>query len=486
MEQNESGLLKQQCYIHGHWLDAKNGSEMVISNPCDGGPIATVPNMGEEETQMAISSSEKAQKLWQQQSGHERSQQLLSWFELILANKDPLAELLTLEQGKPIKEAHGEITYAASFIQWYAEEAKRVSGELIASPSSENRIVVMKQAVGVTAAITPWNFPAAMITRKAAAALAAGCSMIVKPAPDTPLTALALAELADQAGIPAGVLNVITGDAKAIGKTLCESPVVRKLSFTGSTQVGRILMAQCAPTIKKLSLELGGNAPFIVFEDADIDAAVEGAIQSKFRNAGQTCVCANRIYVHESIYHQFSGKFAAAVTQLKVGRGDEDGTDIGPLINHQAVKKVQQHVDDALEKGARLLAGGKTTLVANAQKGHFFEPTVLTNMNDLMRIAKEETFGPVAPLFSFSDTDDVIRKANDTEYGLAAYFYAKDLSKVWLVAEALEYGIVGVNTGIISNEVAPFGGVKSSGLGREGGHQGLEEYLETKYINMKV
>ncbi|WP_133407713.1 NAD-dependent succinate-semialdehyde dehydrogenase [Parashewanella tropica] len=486
MDQSNAGVLKQQCYIHGRWLDANDGVEMLITNPCDGSPVATVPSMGMEEVQLAINSSEKAQKQWAKKSSHERSQTLMNWYELILKNQDSLSELLTLEQGKPLAEAKGEITYAASFIKWYAEEAKRVSGELLSPPNTENRLMVVKQAVGVTAAITPWNFPAAMITRKAAAALAAGCSMIVKPAPETPLTALALAELADQAGIPAGVLNVVTGDAEIIGEALCASPIVRKLSFTGSTQVGRLLMAKCAPTVKKLSLELGGNAPFIVFEDADIDEAVKGALQSKFRNAGQTCVCANRIYVHESVYHEFSGKLASLVAQLKVGCGDDKGVDIGPLINRKAIDKVQSHLNDAITKGATLLVGGKQVTKSVNEQGNFFEPTVLTDVNKSMLIAKEETFGPIAPLFSFKDEQDVIQQANDTEFGLAAYFYAKDMSKIWRVSEALEYGIVGVNTGLISNEVAPFGGIKASGLGREGGHQGIEEYLDIKYINMKI
>ncbi|MGK0410967.1 MAG: succinate-semialdehyde dehydrogenase/glutarate-semialdehyde dehydrogenase, partial [Shewanella psychromarinicola] len=419
---------------------------------------------------------------WRALTAKDRGQKLRRWFELIHQHSDDLALLMTTEQGKPLAEAKGEVGYAASFIEWFAEEAKRIYGVTIPGHQADKRITVIKQPVGVTAAITPWNFPAAMITRKAAPALAAGCTMVVKPAPQTPFTALALAELAERAGIPAGVLSVVTGDSIAIGKAMCESPIVRKLSFTGSTPVGIKLMEQCAPTLKKLSLELGGNAPFIVFNDADINAAVEGAMIAKYRNAGQTCVCANRIYVQAGVYDEFAKRLAVAVTQLKVGLGTDAGVTTGPLINADAVAKVQRHLDDAVAKGAQIIAGGKP----HALGGYFFEPTILTGVNREMLVATEETFGPLAPLFKFDEVDDVIKQANDTEFGLAAYFYSRDISLVYKVAEALEYGMVGVNTGLISTEVAPFGGIKSSGLGREGSKFGIEEYLEMKYICMSV
>ncbi|MGL5487680.1 MAG: NADP-dependent succinate-semialdehyde dehydrogenase [Shewanella sp.] len=479
---NDPSLLRQQCYINGQWCDAHSKETVAITNPATGAVIACVPVMGQAETQAAIAAAEAALPAWRALTAKERGAKLRRWFELLNENSDDLALLMTTEQGKPLTEAKGEVTYAASFIEWFAEEAKRIYGDTIPGHQGDKRIMVIKQPVGVTAAITPWNFPAAMITRKAAPALAAGCTMVVKPAPQTPLTALALAVLAERAGIPAGVFSVITGDAIAIGNEMCNNPVVRKLSFTGSTNVGIKLMAQCAPTLKKLSLELGGNAPFIVFDDANIDAAVEGAMIAKYRNAGQTCVCANRIYVQAGVYDEFAEKLSMAVAKLKVGEGITAGVTTGPLINTAAVEKVQSHLEDAINKGATVLAGGK----AHELGGNFFEPTVLTNVDKSMRVAREETFGPLAPLFKFTDVDDVIKQANDTEFGLAAYFYGRDVSLVWKVAEALEYGMVGVNTGLISTEVAPFGGMKSSGLGREGSKYGIEEYLEIKYICMSV
>jgi len=479
---NDPSLLRQQCYINGQWCNAHSKETVAITNPATGAVIACVPVMGQAETQAAIAAAEAALPAWRALTAKERGAKLRRWFELLNENSDDLALLMTTEQGKPLTEAKGEVTYAASFIEWFAEEAKRIYGDTIPGHQGDKRIMVIKQPVGVTAAITPWNFPAAMITRKAAPALAAGCTMVVKPAPQTPLTALALAVLAERAGIPAGVFSVITGDAIAIGNEMCNNPVVRKLSFTGSTNVGIKLMAQCAPTLKKLSLELGGNAPFIVFDDANIDAAVEGAMIAKYRNAGQTCVCANRIYVQAGVYDEFAEKLSMAVAKLKVGEGITAGVTTGPLINTAAVEKVQSHLEDAINKGATVLAGGK----AHELGGNFFEPTVLTNVDKSMRVAREETFGPLAPLFKFTDVDDVIKQANDTEFGLAAYFYGRDVSLVWKVAEALEYGMVGVNTGLISTEVAPFGGMKSSGLGREGSKYGIEEYLEIKYICMSV
>ena len=478
----DPSLLRQQCYINGQWCDAQSKETVAIANPATGAVIASVPVMGQVETQAAIAAAEAALPAWRALTAKERGAKLRRWFELLNENSDDLALMMTTEQGKPLAEAKGEVTYAASFIEWFAEEAKRVYGDTIPGHQGDKRIMVIKQPVGVTAAITPWNFPAAMITRKAAPALAAGCTMVVKPAPQTPFTALALAVLAERAGIPAGVFSVITGDAIGIGNEMCSNPIVRKLSFTGSTQVGIKLMEQCAPTLKKLSLELGGNAPFIVFDDANIDAAVEGAMIAKYRNAGQTCVCANRIYVQEGVYDEFARKLSIAVGKLKVGEGITEGVTTGPLINRAAVEKVQSHLEDALSKGATVVAGGKP----HSLGGNFFEPTVLTHVDSSMRVAREETFGPLAPLFKFTDVDDVIKQANDTEFGLAAYFYGRDISLVWKVAEALEYGMVGVNTGLISTEVAPFGGMKSSGLGREGSKFGIEEYLEIKYICMSV
>jgi len=479
---NDLQLLRQQCYINGEWRDADNKESTIICNPANAEAIASVPMMGQTETQQAIQAAEKALPAWRSLTAKERGALLRCWFDLLNEHADDLAMLMTTEQGKPLAEARGEVAYAASFIEWFSEEGKRIYGDTIPAHQRDKRLIVIKQPVGVTAAITPWNFPAAMITRKAAPALAAGCTMVVKPAPQTPFTALALAELAHRAGIPAGVFNVITGDAKTIGDELCANPVVRKLSFTGSTAVGIKLMAQCAPSLKKLSLELGGNAPFIVFNDADLDAAVEGTIIAKYRNAGQTCVCANRLYIQEGVYEAFTEKLILAVDKLKVGNGLDAGVTTGPLINKDAVLKVQRHLDDAILKGAKVVIGGKS----HRKGGNFFEPTIITNANSSMLIAREETFGPLAPLFKFSDIDDVIRQANDTEFGLAAYFYGRDISLVWKVAEALEYGMVGVNTGLISTEVAPFGGVKSSGLGREGSKYGIEEYLEMKYICLSV
>jgi succinate-semialdehyde dehydrogenase/glutarate-semialdehyde dehydrogenase len=466
-----------QCYVDGQWIGEP---KVPVTNKATGEIMARVPDFGEAETRAAIAAASRAQPAWAKLLAKERSKLLRRWFDLITANTRELALLLTSEQGKPLAEAAGEIAYAAGFIEFFAEEAKRVYGETIPAFKANTRIVVIKQPVGVVAAITPWNFPAAMITRKAGPALAVGCTMVLKPASETPLTALALAALAEQAGIPNGVFNVVTGKASAVGKELTSNPDVRMLTFTGSTEIGRILMAQCAPTIKKLGLELGGNAPFIVFDDADLDQAVQGAMASKYRNAGQTCVCANRIYVQEGVYDAFAGKLAAEVKRMKVGPGTEEGVTAGPLINKAAVEKVEEHVADALKHGARVVVGGKR----HALGGNFYEPTVLANVTRQMLVAREETFGPVAPLFKFKTEADAIAQANDTPFGLAAYFYARDLGRVWRVAEALESGIVGINEGIISNEVAPFGGYKQSGLGREGSHHGIEEFLEIKYMLM--
>lgn len=482
MQLQDSSLLHEKCYINGQWLDANSSATITVTNPANGDVLGTIPNMGAAETQTAIEAAEAALPAWRGLTAKERTTKMQAWFRLMMENQDDLGLMMTLEQGKPLAEAKGEIAYAASFIEWFAEEAKRVYGETIPGHQPDKRILVIKQPIGVAAAITPWNFPSAMITRKAGAALAAGCTMVIKPAAETPYSALALAELAERAGIPAGVLNIVTGDAVAIGGVLTSSPIVKKLSFTGSTPVGIKLMEQSAPTLKKLSLELGGNAPFIVFDDADLDAAVEGAMISKYRNAGQTCVCANRIYVQEGVYDEFAAKLTEAVSKLKVGNGLESGSTTGPLISDAAVSKVQSHLQDAIEKGATILTGGKPHELG----GTFFEPTIISNADSSMKVAREETFGPMAPLFKFSDVDDVISQANDTEFGLAAYFYSNNLSQVWKVAEALDYGMVGINTGLISTEVAPFGGVKASGLGREGSHHGIEEYLEMKYLCMSV
>lgn len=476
-----AALLKNNLtLLAGQWVGADSGETISVTNPATGSIVARVPLMRRAEAERAIIASEIAQKSWKKLTAAARAAILKRWFDLIILHREDLANLLTAEQGKPLAEARGEVTYGASFIEWFAEEAKRVYGETIPAPMGDRRLLVLKQPIGVTAAITPWNFPIAMITRKAAPALAAGCSMIIKPAEQTPLCAIALAVLAEEAGVPSGVLQVITGDARQIGAALCESPVVAKLSFTGSTEVGRILMRQCADTIKKLSLELGGNAPFIVFNDADLDAAVEGAMISKYRNAGQTCVCSNRLFVQDGVYDEFAKKLAAKVALLKVGAGNEEGVTQGPLIDVAAIEKVESHVADAIAKGATLLQGGKRHTLG----GTFFEPTVLANVSDDALIFTEETFGPVAPLFRFKTEDEVIELANRTEFGLASYFYSRDIGRIWHVAEALEYGMVGVNTGMISNEVAPFGGVKQSGLGREGSHHGIDEYLELKYVCM--
>ena len=481
MQLRDSGLLRRQAYINGGWHAA--GQNFPVDDPATGEVLAEVAELGTKETRLAIEAAQAAWPQWRALTGKERGAVLRRWFDLMLANAEDLALLMTSEQGKPLAEARGEVAYAASFVEWFAEEAKRAYGDLIPGTSADKRLLVMKQPIGVCAAITPWNFPAAMITRKVAPALAAGCPVVVKPAEQTPLTALALAELAHRAGFPPGVFNVVTGSAAAapvIGGELTANPLVRKLSFTGSTEVGRLLMAQCASTVKKVSLELGGNAPFIVFDDADLDAAVAGALASKYRNAGQTCVCANRLLVQSGVYEAFAGKLAEQVRQLSVGAGTEPGISPGPLIDQAALAKVEAHIADAVAKGARLLTGGKR----HERGGTFFQPTVLADVTSDMRCAKEETFGPVAPLFRFHDEAEAIQLANATESGLAAYFYARDLSRVWRVAEALDYGIVGVNTGIISNEVAPFGGVKQSGIGREGSRYGMEDYLEIKYVCM--
>ncbi|HEY3299183.1 MAG TPA: NAD-dependent succinate-semialdehyde dehydrogenase [Methylophilaceae bacterium] len=478
---NYPALLKTGCgLLAGEWVSADSNQTFAVHDPATGEEIAQVPLMGRAETERAIVAAQVAQNQWKKLTAKVRAAHLKRWFDLMILHQEDLAKILTLEQGKPLAEARGEIAYGASFVEWFAEEAKRVYGETIPSPLNDRRLLVIKQPIGVTAAITPWNFPNAMITRKVAPALAAGCSMIIKPAEQTPLSAFALGVLAIEAGIPAGVLQIITGNAKEIGAVLCASPVVTKLSFTGSTEVGRILMRQCADTVKKLSLELGGNAPFIVFDDADLDAAVDGALASKFRNAGQTCVCANRLFVQDAVFDSFSSKLAAKVAQLQVGSGMQEGVTQGPLIDQAAVDKVKSHVADAVQKGAKLIQGGKP----HALGGLFFEPTVLADVSTDALIFKEETFGPVAPLFRFKTDDEVIALANNTEFGLASYFFSRDVGRIWRVAEALDYGMVGVNTGAISNEVAPFGGVKQSGLGREGSHHGIDEYLEMKYICM--
>ncbi|WP_040259439.1 NADP-dependent succinate-semialdehyde dehydrogenase [Pseudomonas massiliensis] len=480
MQLKDAQLFRQQAYVDGAWADADSGQTISVNNPATGEILGSVPKMGKAETRRAIEAADRALPAWRALTAKERAAKLRRWYELMLENQDDLGRLMTLEQGKPLAEAKGEIAYAASFLEWFAEEAKRVYGDVIPGHQPDKRLIVLKQPIGVTAAITPWNFPAAMITRKAGPALAAGCTMVLKPASQTPYSALALAELAERAGIPKGVFNVVTGSAGEVGGELTGNPTVRKLSFTGSTDIGRQLMAECAADIKKVSLELGGNAPFIVFDDADLDKAVEGAMISKYRNNGQTCVCANRIYVQDGVYDAFAEKLKAAVAKLKVGNGLEDGTTTGPMIDEKAVAKVKEHIADAVGKGASVLTGGDVI------EGNFFQPTVLLNVPASAAVAKEETFGPLAPLFRFKDEAEVIAAANDTEFGLASYFYAKDLSRVFRVAEALEYGMVGINTGLISNEVAPFGGVKASGLGREGSKYGIEDYLEIKYLCLSV
>ncbi|HLA31312.1 MAG TPA: NAD-dependent succinate-semialdehyde dehydrogenase [Pseudomonas sp.] len=473
-------LFRQQAFIDGQWCDAQDATTQEIFNPANGTSIGRVPNLGAAETQRAIAAATAAWPAWRARTAKERSTILKRWHALMLENADALAEILTLEQGKPLSEAKGEILYAASFIEWFAEEAKRIYGDTIPSHKGDARIVVSKEPIGVVAAITPWNFPAAMITRKAGPALAAGCPCIVKPAPETPFSALAMAALAEQAGIPAGIFNVITGDAVAIGGELTDSADVRKLSFTGSTAIGKLLMAQCAKTLKKVSLELGGNAPFIVFDDADLERAVEGALIAKYRNAGQTCVCVNRFLVQDGIYEAFVSRLAERVSEFQVGDGFAAGVNQGPLINERAVAKVEDHVQDALSKGARLLCGGERHALGHG----FFQPTVLVDLSQEMKVACEETFGPLAAVFRFSSETEAVQLANDTEYGLAAYCYTRDLGRAWRMSEALEYGMVGINEGLISTEVAPFGGIKSSGLGREGSKYGIEDYLEIKYTLM--
>ena len=465
MKLNDNSLFCQKAYINGEWLDADSGETFEVTNPATNEVIGTVPDMGAAETLRAIEAANKAWPLWKAKTMAERSDILEKWFDLIMVNQDDLATIMTLEQGKSLTEAAGEVAYGASFIKWFAEECKRVQGGTMPTKNNDQRLIITKESIGVCAAITPWNFPSAMITRKAAPALSVGCTMIVKPAEATPYSALALAVLAERAGIPAGVLSVVTGDAAKIAGEMTSNPIVRKLTFTGSTRIGKLLMRQCSDTLKKLSLELGGNAPFIVFEDADIDAAVDGLMVSKYRNSGQTCVCTNRTLVHESVYDEFAEKLAIKVSALKVGNGFDEGVAQGPLINMAAVKKVEDHIKDAVDKGAKILAGGKRHELGSS----FFYPTLLGNVTTDMKVTYEETFGPVAPLFKFNTEEEAIQMANDTEFGLASYFYTRDIGRVWRVSEALEYGMVGVNSGLISNEVVPFGGVKESGLGREGG-----------------
>ncbi|MBD5801895.1 Glutarate-semialdehyde dehydrogenase DavD [Azoarcus sp. Aa7] len=478
LELKEYRLFRNQCYIDGMWCDADSGRRDTVFNPATGEELGTVPAMGAAETRRAIDAAARALPAWRRKPAHERAAVLRRWYELVMRHQEDLARIMTAEQGKPLAEARGEVGYGASFLEWFAEEGKRVYGDTIPSKTADTRLVVLKEPIGVCAAITPWNFPSAMITKKAGPALAAGCTMVLKPAPDTPFSALALAELAAEAGVPPGVLSVVAGPAAEVGGELTSNPTVRKLTFTGSTATGRLLMRQCAETVKKVSLELGGNAPFIVFDDADLDAAVAGAMVSKFRNNGQTCICANRILVQDGIFDAFADKFTRAVMELRVGDGAEAGVQMGPLINEAALKKVERHLADATAKGARVLTGGKR----HALGGTFFEPTVLADATPEMTLAKEEIFGPVAPLYRFRTEDEAIRLANDTEYGLAAYFYGRDIGRVWRVAEALEYGVIGANTGLMTNEVTPFGGMKQSGIGREGSKYGIEDFLEIKYL----
>jgi succinate-semialdehyde dehydrogenase/glutarate-semialdehyde dehydrogenase len=478
MQLKDSSLLRQHGFIHGEWRSARSGATIAIRNPANGTVVGEVPVMGATETREAIDAAAKAMPAWAKRTAKERAVILRRFAELMLANADDLAIIMTSEQGKPLAEAKGEVAYAASFLEWFAEEGKRVYGDVIPTFRADARLLVLRQPVGVAAAITPWNFPAAMITRKLGPALAAGCSFVCKPAPQTPFSALALAELGRRAGLPPGVFNVVTGDAEQIGGELTSNPLVRKLSFTGSTAVGKKLIAACAGTVKKVSMELGGNAPFIVFDDADLDATVQGLMASKYRNTGQTCVCANRVYVQDGVYEAFAAKLAVAVAGLRVGDGLAGPTDQGPLIDERALAKVQAHIADAVSQGARIAAGGKP----HALGGTFFEPTILLDVTPGMRVSREETFGPVAPLFRFHNEAEAIQLANDTEFGLAAYFFTRDLARSWRVQEALEYGLVGVNTGLISTEVAPFGGMKESGLGREGSRYGIDEYTEMKYV----
>ncbi|MCO8625252.1 NAD-dependent succinate-semialdehyde dehydrogenase [Burkholderia multivorans] len=476
----QPGLLREQAYIAGAWRGADDGAVLDVTNPSTGELIARVPNMGAAEARAAIEAAHTAFATWRKTTAKERARLLRNWFELIMARQEDLAVLMTREQGKPLAEARGEIAYAASFVEWFAEQAKRIDGDVIPSPNPDQRLVVTKEPVGVCAAITPWNFPAAMITRKAAPALAAGCRIVIKPANETPLSAFALAALAEEAGIPAGVVNVVTGKSREIGAEMTSSPLVKKLTFTGSTEVGRLLMRQCSDTVKKMSLELGGNAPFIVFDDADLDRAVEGALLSKYRNAGQTCVCANRFFVHDTVYDEFCRRFAERVAAFQVGDGFDAGVNIGPLINEAARDKVDGLVRDAVAQGARVLVGG----APHARGGNFYAPTVLADAKPGMAVLSEEIFGPVAPIVRFTSDDEVVRLANHSIYGLAAYFYSRDIGRVWRVAEQLEYGIVGINSGLISNEVAPFGGVKQSGIGREGSKYGIDDFLSIKYLCM--
>ena len=476
----DSKLFRQQNYVNGGWEDADSGKVIEVNNPATAEVLGTVPKAGAAETKRAIQAAEAAMPAWRAKSAGERSNILRKWFELIMANQEDLAVLMTAEQGKPLAEAKGEIAYAASFVEWFAEEAKRVYGDVIPGHQADKRIVVIKQPIGVVAAITPWNFPAAMITRKISPALAVGCTVVCKPASQTPFSALALAELAERAGVPKGVFNIVCGSAREIGGEMTSSPIVRKLTFTGSTEVGKLLMAQCAETVKKVSLELGGNAPFLVFDDADLDAAVVGAMQSKFRNTGQTCVCANRIYVQDGVYDAFAEKLGKAMAGLRIGDGLKGETDQGPLIDKAALEKVEEHIADAVSHGAKIVTGGKPSDLG----GTFFQPTLLREVTSEMKVSQEETFGPVAPLFRFKTEAEAIKLANDTPFGLAAYFYARDLARVWRVAEAIESGIVGINTGLISTAVAPFGGVKESGIGREGSKYGIEDFVEVKYLCM--
>lgn len=473
-------FLKQQCYIDGQWIDADSGGTLDVTDPGNGQKLGTVPNMGQAETERAIAAADAALPAWRAKTAGERARIMRRFFDLMIANQDALGELLSREQGKPFAEAKGEIAYSASFIEWFAEEGKRAYGEVVPSHAADRRIVTLKQGIGVVGAITPWNFPSAMIGRKLGPALAAGCTMVLKPASATPYSALALAVLAEEAGIPAGVFNVVTGSARAIGGELTRNPIVRKITFTGSTEIGIELMRQSADTMKKLSMELGGNAPFIVFDDADVDAAIEGAMVSKFRNNGQTCVCTNRFYVQDAVYDEFVQKLAKRASEMRIGYGMDEGVVVGPLIDEAAVEKVEEHLEDALSGGATLLAGGKRL------EGTYFQPTVVANVKADMKLAREETFGPLAGVIRFSDEAEAIALANESEFGLAAYFYARDLGRVWRVAEALESGIVGINTGLISTEVAPFGGVKMSGLGREGSRHGLDDFMEIKYLCMGI
>ena len=480
MNLKDPSLFRQQCYIDGAWADADDGGVIDVDNPADNSVIGAVPRMGAGETRRAIEAANDAYPDWRARTGKERATILRRWYELVMENQEDLAVLMTTEQGKPLAESMGEVVYGASFIEWFAEEAKRVYGDTIPQHQRDKRIVVIKEPVGVVVSITPWNFPNAMITRKCAPALAAGCTVVAKPATQTPYSAFALAELAERAGIPKGVLNIVTGVSSEIGSEMTSNPIVRKLSFTGSTEIGKLLIEQCAGTVKKMSMELGGNAPFIVFDDADIDSAVTGAMQSKYRNAGQTCVCANRIFAQDGIYDRFTEKLAEASAALKVGDGMEEGVGAGPLIDVKAVEKVESHIRDAVAKGARVVVGGGR----HSNGGNFFEPTVLADVTPEMIVSREETFGPLAPIYRFETDEDVVKKANDTEFGLAAYFYTRDVGRVWRVAEQLEYGIVGINSGIISTEIAPFGGMKESGIGREGSKYGIDEFVEVKYLCM--